>query len=94
MMASTLFEDEEVLTFEAQIEIVKLPVGRLAGHTLTEAAVHSETGATVLAAIRNEDTLTDLDPHSFEFDEGDHIVLAGTSDSVRRFEAQFLRAEH
>lgn len=94
MMASTLFEDEEVLTFEAQIEIVKLPVGRLAGHTLTEAAVHSETGATVLAAIRHGDTLTDLDPHSFQFDEGDCIVLAGTSDSVRRFEAQFLRAEH
>lgn len=89
MMASTILEDEEVLTFEAQIEIVKLPVGRLAGQTLAAAAVRNRSGVTVLAAVRDEDTITDLDPQSFRFAEDDDVVIAGTSESVRRFEAQF-----
>ena len=89
MMASTILEDEQVLTFEAQIEIVQLPAGELAGQTLAEAEVRPETGAVVLAAVRDDAMITELDPDAFRFAEGDDVVLAGTSESVRTFETAF-----
>lgn len=90
MMASTMLEDEEVFTFEAQIEIVKLPAGALGGQTLAAAAVREETGVTVLAIIRDDDTLVDVDSTAFEIQEDDEVVLAGTTESIRRFETAFL----
>jgi Trk K+ transport system NAD-binding subunit len=90
MMASTILEDEQVFTFEAQIEIVQLPAGDLVGQTLAEAAVRSETGVVVLAVVRDEEVLTDLDAHDFLLADGDAVVVAGTSESVRNFEAAFL----
>jgi Trk K+ transport system NAD-binding subunit len=90
MMASTILKDEQVFTFEAQIEIVKLPAGDLVGQTLAEAEVRSEAGVVVLAVVRGADTLMELDSNTFRFAEGDAVVIAGTSESVRRFEAAFL----
>jgi Trk K+ transport system NAD-binding subunit len=90
MMASTLVEDEEIFTFEAQVEIVDLPAGRLAGETLATARVRNRTGATVLAVLRDETTISDPDPAGFTFAEGDHVVVAGTGESIRYFEAEFL----
>jgi Trk K+ transport system NAD-binding subunit len=90
MMASTVLEDEQVFTFEAQIEIVQLPAGDLAGQTLAEAAVRSETGAVVLAVIRGDDILTDLDEQAFRLADDDAVVVAGTSESIRSFEATFI----
>ena len=90
MMASTLVEDEEIFTFEAQVEIVNLPAGRLAGETLATARVRNRTGATVLAVLRDETTVSDPDPTGFTFAEGDHVVVAGTGESIRYFEAEFL----
>ena len=90
MMASTILEDEQVFTFEAQIEIVQLPAGDLVGQTLAEAAVRSETGVVVLAVVRDEEVLTDLDARDFLLADGDAVVVAGTSESVRNFEAAFL----
>jgi Trk K+ transport system NAD-binding subunit len=90
MMASTILKDEQVFTFEAQIEIVKLPVGNLVGQTLAEAEVRSETGTVVLAVVRGDDMITELDPDAFRFIEDDAVVIAGTSESVRNFEAAFL----
>ncbi|RZV11535.1 Trk K+ transport system NAD-binding subunit [Natrinema hispanicum] len=90
MLASTVFEDEEVLAVDRQIDVVKLPVGRLAGQTLVDATVRTRTGCTVLAVRRDGETITDFDPASFVFDADDEVILAGTDDSVRSFEAQFL----
>jgi len=90
MMASTLIEDEEIFTVEAQVEIVELPVGRLAGDTLAEARVRNETGATVLAVLRDGETMSDPDPGAFVFEEDDHVFVAGTGESIRQFEAQYL----
>jgi Trk K+ transport system NAD-binding subunit len=92
MMASTLVEDEEIFTFEAQVEIVDLPAGRLAGETLATARVRNRTGATVLAVLRDETTISDPDPTGFTFAEGDHVVVAGTGECIRTFEAEFLHA--
>jgi Trk K+ transport system NAD-binding subunit len=85
-----VLEDEQVFTFEAQIEIVQLPAGDLAGQTLAEAAVRSETGAVVLAVIRGDDILTDLDEQAFRLADDDAVVVAGTSESIRSFEATFI----
>jgi len=89
MLASTVLDDEEVLTFEQQVEIVKLPAGRLAGNTLAEAEVQAETGAVVLAVDRNDETHVDIDPTTFDIEEGDVLVIAGTTDSILRFETRY-----
>ena len=90
MMASTILEDEQVFTFGAQIEIVQLPAGGLGGQTLADADVHARAGVTVLAVVRGTETLTNLDPEEFEFEDEDAVVIAGTSANVRRFETQYL----
>jgi len=54
MLASTVFEDEEVLAVDRQIDVVKLPAGRLAERTVVDADVRSRTGCTVLAAVRGQ----------------------------------------
>ncbi|WP_226480361.1 potassium channel family protein [Natrinema amylolyticum] len=90
MLASTVFEDEDVLAVDRQIDVVKLPAGRLAGRTVVDADVRSRTGGTVVAAVRNGETISEFDPATFVFEEGDDVVLVGTDESVRSFEAQFL----
>ena len=89
MLASTVFDDEDVLSYDRQIGVVRLPAGELAGRTLAGAAVRTETGTTVVAAIRGEETITDLDPDSFRFEAVDDVVVAGTDESITRFERQF-----
>ncbi|PCR91299.1 potassium channel family protein [Natrinema ejinorense] len=90
MLASTVFEDEEVLAIDRQVDVVKLPAGRLTGRTVVDANVRSRTGCTVLAAVRDGETITEFDPSSFVFEERDEVVLAGTDESVRAFEERFL----
>ncbi|WP_276254623.1 potassium channel family protein [Halomontanus rarus] len=99
MLASTIFEDEEVLAFDTQIDVVRAPAGRLAGRTLAESAVRSETGCTVLAVVKGgrgddeHETITDFDPHSFRLEADDDVILAGTDESVRAFEERYLGLE-
>ncbi|MFC4246232.1 potassium channel family protein [Natribaculum luteum] len=89
MMASTVLEDEEVLAFGQQIEVTRLPVDGLAGRTLVEADVRAKTGCTVLAVERGGETITEFDPDSFRLESDDHVVLAGTDESVAEFERQY-----
>jgi K+/H+ antiporter YhaU regulatory subunit KhtT len=90
MLASTVFEDEEVLAVDRQIDVVRLPAGRLTGRTLVAAAVRSRTGCTVLAVVRDGETITGFEPSSFRLEDGDEVVIAGTDESVRSFESKFL----
>lgn len=89
MMASTVLEDAEVLAYDKQIRIARLPAPGLAGETLAEAAVRGETGCTVVAIHRGEETITDFDPAAFQFDPGDGVTVAGTDDSITAFEGEF-----
>jgi Trk K+ transport system NAD-binding subunit len=91
MMAATVLEQEEVLSFRTKIDVVRLQVGHLAGRTLAGADVRAETGCTVIAAVRDGDVVTSLDPEDFVFREDDRLVVVGTDEGVRRFEKQFLR---
>jgi voltage-gated potassium channel Kch len=55
MMAETILADEDVLSFQMKIDVVRLEAGRLAGQTLAEADVRAETGCTVVVAVRDGD---------------------------------------
>jgi Trk K+ transport system NAD-binding subunit len=85
MLASTILEDENVISMDQQVEIIRVDAGDLAGTTLGEADVRSRTGCTVLAVERNGTVLTNLGP-DVRIQYGDSIVIAGTDAGVSRFQ--------
>lgn len=89
MLASTIFQDEEVLAFEKQVGVVRLPAPGLVGRTLVDADVRSETGATVVAIVRDGEKITEFDPAKFTLAADDEVVIAGTDEAITRFERQF-----
>lgn len=89
MLASTIFEDEEVLTYGLSIRVVRVAAPGLAGSTIADAAVRTRTGCTVIAVMRNDRAITDFDPDTFIVGEDDEVVIAGTDDAVNRFEGRF-----
>ena len=91
MMAATVLEREEVLSFRTKIDVVRLPAGRLAGRTLAEEDVRARTGCTVVATVRDGDVITSLDPETFVVEEGDELVVVGTDEGVQVFEERFLQ---
>ena len=91
MMAATVLDKEEVLSFRTKIDVVRLGAGDLAGCTLAGEDVRARTGCTVVAAVRDEDVIPSLDPDTFTFEDDDHLVVVGTDEAIRRFEECFLR---
>ena len=89
MLASTVFEDEEVLAYDKQINVVRLPAGSLVGRTIVDERVRTETGCTVVAAGRDDETITDFDPEEFTFESGDEVIIAGTDEATTEFERTF-----
>ncbi|MFC7154729.1 potassium channel family protein [Halomarina halobia] len=83
MLASTIL-DEEVITFDQQVDIVRTDPGPLAGRSLAEADIRARTGCTVVAVERNGSVVTDLDP-DFTLLAGDDLIVAGTDDDIREF---------
>ncbi|WP_118839684.1 potassium channel family protein [Salinibacter ruber] len=91
MMAATVLEREEVLSFRTKIDVVRLPAGRLAGRTLAGEDVRARTGCTVVATVRDGDVITSLDPEAFVVEADDELVVVGTDEGVQRFEERFLQ---
>lgn len=85
MLASTIL-DEEVMSFDKQIEVIKTRGPRLDGRTLREADVRARTGCTVIAVERDGTTVTDVGP-DFELRASDELVVVGTDADVNRFAA-------
>ena len=85
MLASTVL-DEEVITFDQQVELIRTPPGDLAGRTLGEADVRARTGCTVVAVQRDGTLVSDLGP-DFRLAPDDDLVVAGTDDDIVSFEA-------
>jgi len=90
MMVSTAFEDEEVLGYSRQIDVVKLSPGSLVGRSLSTPTVREETGCVVVAVERDGETIVELADESFQFRAGDRVVVAGTDDSVAAFRRRYL----
>lgn len=83
MLASKLL-DEEVITPETQVELVRREAPALVGRTLGEANVRARTACTVLAVERDGQTITGVDA-GFRIREGDTLVVAGDDDAVDAF---------
>lgn len=84
MLSSLLVEDEEILTPETQFEIIRTADHTFDGQTLEEAAIRERTGATVVAAERNGDLLTNLGS-DFTVQKDDVLIVAGSDEAVNEF---------
>lgn len=85
MTASTLL-DEEVISPDIQIEVVRTTAPELEGQSLGAADIRSRTGCTVVAIERNGTVVTDLDPGEV-IGSGDTLIVAGTDEAINRFNA-------
>ena len=83
MLASALLE-EQVLTPDLQIELVRTAAPALDGRRLADADVRARTRGTVVAAERNGELLTDVDA-DYVVDAADTLIVAGTSEGIQRF---------
>jgi Trk K+ transport system NAD-binding subunit len=83
MLASTIL-DEEVISPDTQIEVVRTQAPALAGKSLAESDVRARTGCTVIAAERNGSLITDVGP-DFTVQPEDTLVVAGIDADVNRF---------
>ena len=84
MIASTVLEDEDVLSLDSQVTVVRTSAPALTGTPLGEARVRSKTGCTVVAVERDGDLLTAIGP-DLRVEADDALVVAGTDEGVRRF---------
>ena len=87
MIASTILEDEDVLSLDQQVEVVRTVAPKLVGQTIGDADVRSKTGCTVVGVERNGTVITDVGPE-FGVETGDELIVAGTDDGVRQFTEQ------
>ncbi|WP_248897226.1 potassium channel family protein [Haloplanus halobius] len=84
MLASAILEDEEVISLDKQVEVIRTRAPGLVGRTLGEADVRARTGCTVVGVERDGDVVTDLGPE-FRVREGDVLIIAGTDEGTNRF---------
>jgi Trk K+ transport system NAD-binding subunit len=87
MIASTILEDEDVLSLDQQVEVVRTPAPKLVGKKIGDALVRSKTGCTVVSVERDGTVITDVGP-DLRVESGDELVIAGTDDGIRRFNEQ------
>ena len=87
MIASTILEDEDVLSLDQQVEVVRTAAPELTGQTLGGAKVRSRTGCTIVGVERNGTVITDVGPE-FSVEAGDELIVAGTGDGIQRFTEQ------
>ncbi|MFW5948900.1 MAG: NAD-binding protein, partial [Halolamina sp.] len=83
MIASKLL-DEEVITPETQVEVVRREAPALVGQTLGQADVRARTGCTVIAIERDGQTLTAVDA-DLRIRDGDTLIVAGDDAAVDAF---------
>jgi len=88
MVASAVLEDEDVISLDTQVEVVRTEAPGLVGHTLGDADVRARTGVTVVAVERNGDVVTDLGP-DFQTHQGDELIVAGPDQATNRFTEVF-----
>jgi Trk K+ transport system NAD-binding subunit len=87
MIASTVLEDEDVLSLDQQVEVVRTAAPKLVGQTIGDAKVRSKTGCTVVGVERNGTVITDVGP-VFGIEADDELIIAGTDEGIQRFTEQ------
>ncbi|MFB6113690.1 MAG: TrkA family potassium uptake protein [Halodesulfurarchaeum sp.] len=83
MLAESIL-DEEVITYETQIDVVRTEAPAYVGQTVSEAAIRKETGCTVVAVEREGQVYTELGP-SFTIESGDLLFVAGSDENIATF---------
>ena len=84
MLASEILEEEDVLSLDQHVEVVRTQASQLVGTTLGEARVRSKSGCTVVGIERDETVVSDVGPE-VRIEDGDEIIIAGTDEGVQRF---------
>jgi Trk K+ transport system NAD-binding subunit len=84
MTAAAVLDDEETLSPDSQVDVIRTEAPGLVGQTLVEADVRARTGCTVVAVDRDGDVLTDVGP-AFRVEAGDSLVVAGTDEGTTEF---------
>jgi Trk K+ transport system NAD-binding subunit len=83
MLAESIL-DEDVISYETQIDIVRTEAPAFAGQTLSEAGIRARTGCTVIAVERDGEIFTGLTA-DFELEAGDALVIAGADEDIVTF---------
>lgn len=83
MLASKLL-DEEVITPETQVELVRMRAPALAGRNLGEIDVRARTNCTVLAVERDGEVLTGIGA-GLVVREDDVLIVAGNDEAIDAF---------
>lgn len=84
MLASTILEDEEVISPDTQVQVIRTTAPRLGGQTVGGAQVRTRTGCTVVGVERNDDIITNVGP-DFRIRSDDWLLIAGTDDGTNKF---------
>ncbi len=84
LLASHLIDSQTILTPQAEFGFVQTKAPALAGETLGDLDVRSQTNCTVVAVERNDELLTDLGAE-FEFEVEDVVLVSGSDDDIDRF---------
>lgn len=85
MTASAVLDDEDVLSPDTQVDVVRTAAPGLVGQTLGDADVRARTGCTVVAVERDGEVVTDVGPE-FRVEAGDDLVIAGTDEGTNEFQ--------
>jgi len=83
MLAAEVLE-EDVISVDTQVHVVRTTAPALEGQTLQESLVRSRTGCTVVAVERNGDLETNVGPDT-TIEDGDKVIVAGTDQGTNRF---------
>jgi len=84
MIASTVLENEDVLSLDQQMEVVRTAAPELVGQTVGNAEIRTESGCTVVGLERGGDVIADVGP-DVRIEADDELIIAGTDDGIRRF---------
>jgi len=84
MLASQILEEEDVLSLDQQVEVVRTHAPQLVEKTLGEARVRSASGCTVVGIERDGTVISDIGP-DVRIENGDELIVAGTDNGVQRF---------
>lgn len=79
---------EEAFTIDAQLKVVRVPVGALEGRTVGELVIRERTGCSVVAVERGDEVTVELDG-TFRFLRGDTLFVCGSDAATRTFQREF-----
>lgn len=84
MLASTILENEDVVSLDTQLQVIRTTAPRLTGRTVGDAEVRTRTGCTILGVERDGDVITDIHPE-LRIRSGDSLIIVGTDEDTNRF---------